>query len=173
MNKYILLSLFVFGCQEVVNPDVVLGISAYNNCGEYKDIPLVIDPDFNDSEIYQIRLGAKYWEDLVGIDFGGLPVSDEDCSRGNKVPGCIVRSNKMEQSDFYEIPSIMLYMETIRKLDYLLNEVVSHEIGHYIGLPHSDDKQSIMYYREVKGDVDNPDYDAILYEEFCVYGSLK
>jgi hypothetical protein len=177
MNKYILLSLLLFGCtSEKEIPDNILGLSSFNNCNIYKEVPLIIDPDFSGTEIEQIRIGAKYWEDLVGINFGGLPISDEDCSRSNPVAGCIVRADTVQQSDYYGIPAIFLYMEAITYFNYQISGIATHEIGHYIGLPHSDDKQSVMYWRELGEDEyveeDIPDYDAIMYEEFCLYSSL-
>jgi hypothetical protein len=179
MKKYLILFFICISCDDggvVENTEGVLGYSVYGNCDLYQKIPLIIDPDFTDDQIDKIRDGARYWEDAVGIDFGGLPISENNCSRESGVPGCIIKADKCFKDDGAPYPEIFIYMNIIIEGNYPLDKIVAHEIGHYIGLVHVKDTQSIMYYAVGGGETEKyqiSKFDIELYEQVCIYGNLN
>jgi hypothetical protein len=159
-----------------INSNTTLGLSTNGICNLYLNFPLIIDPDFNNDEANKIREGAKYWEDAVGIDLGVLSISDINCSRDFAVPGCIIRSDRFLQNDIKDYPEIFLYMDNIINGNFPINKIVAHEIGHYIGISHVDNDQSIMYFATESGQVENyqiSEFDIELYEQVCIYGHLN
>jgi hypothetical protein len=176
MKKYFILFGLCFSCSSSdFDPDSLLAFSTYGTCDFYQKVPLIIDPDFSNEEIIQIKKGAKYWEDAIGINLGGLPISEINCSRENSVLGCITKVNKAILDDKKGYPLIYLYMDHIISGNLPINKITAHEIGHYIGLVHVDNEQSIMYYAIESGQIELEisEYDIEIYEEVCVYNQLN
>lgn len=111
---------------------------------------MVIDPDFTDEEVEQIRQGIKLWEDTIGVDLGEVVISEQDCSRYTKIKTCIV---KIEDEGLYVINAtendsrdyesthnqIHLYVNSFYyfyDMSYL-SGLVAHEVGHYLNLSHT------------------------------------
>jgi hypothetical protein len=177
MKKYLILFSLCFSCTpEISDIQYILAWSVFGTCEYYKEFPLVIDPDFNNDEVEQIRAGAKNWEDAIGIDLGSLPISNINCSRESSIPGCIIKSDKIIESDQRAFPNILVYMDSIIEGDFSLELVITHEIGHYIGIVHTNNEESIMYYLSQNGQIENyqiSEYDINVYEQVCIYNHLN
>lgn len=151
----ILIALMFLGCAAEVTEDIetetntetdykysylpTIGGTSFNSgCDYYKSNSLVIDPDFSEIEIENIRKGIQLWEDALGIELGDK-ISEENCSRTNVVKNCIVKIDD-ERIDYEQIkPQIFLFMKALENHNFderHLVDVTAHELGHYIGLGH-------------------------------------
>lgn len=119
------------------------------NCDYYIDHPFVLDPDWDDDQVYYIRNGVKLWEKSLGIDLGDIEIADKNCSREVRVLNCIVKINDRQilqemkyGNDLYVSPNyqIFLYVEALDVKGYgniFLSDLAAHETGHVLGMGHT------------------------------------
>ena len=138
-------------------------------CDLYQRVPLRLDPTWDKTSADKIREAAKWWEIAVGVDLGSLAAAEQDCSREQPLPGCVMALD-VELSSDAELPGIRVYVDRLIAIDGgswpLLQLVVAHEVGHYLGVPHV--AHGVMQptigtlYRHLL------DVDVTAYEDACV-----
>lgn len=185
MNKLILICMVCFSCSSAIETEDITSISEVDNkyemnkkvggqsffpktCDDYKKNQIVLDPDWNEEEIFYIRKGAKLWEEALGIDIGNLEIASENCSREFPITNCIVKLDynfSGEKSN----KQIYIYYNVFEDHNYdasYLSDVIAHEVGHVLGISHT--SNGVM--ATVRGINNNPvisQEDIDMYSESC------
>lgn len=114
-------------------PDDLAGRAArIGDCGEVR---LSIDTAWDPATADLIREATRWWEGAVGVDLGPLPLSDVPC---DGTTACIARRDRPVQCPR---TGIEIYVDVIK--DHgggyaLLQRVVAHEVGHLLGVQHTE-----------------------------------
>ena len=173
----ILYCIYIIGCSYSVNNShfILLGISYGGDCNLNKMPTLVLDPDWDESQVKKIRLGAKQWEEAVGVDLGILPISNVDCGspiEDNWVPGCIVKVSNVGDfctyDDKFNIDCVNVKTSgiVIGCEDEIIEQISAHEIGHWIGVHHINNFNALMYKYAYQNKVTEIDIEE--YEKKCL-----
>jgi hypothetical protein len=156
-------------------PDAsLLGLARMGDCSPK---PLHIGPEWSDEEAAALREASEDWSDAIGVDLGSLPV-DETCGwrpADPQVTGCVLRADRAYTADV-STDTIRVYVESladhvaVKGRDWLaaVRVTAAHEMGHWIGLPHS--RVGIMTPWLAPDDKRVTWADVLLYEETCLGG---